>query len=167
MTTKLTMRTAIALVVASASATWCLATPSADISSTGPLTHVWLGNDLSCQVRHIDDGTDLEFFPPFAIPGDAGTLIAMDDTLYTPDFFQHDATATDNLGTATVFTPVSQTPVMGSGTAADPFKVMTDVDAAATGLHIKQTDTYVAGREYYTTESMISNNGFVTANGVL
>ena len=43
MTTKLIMCAAIALVVVSASATWCLATPSADISSGGPLTHVWVG----------------------------------------------------------------------------------------------------------------------------
>ena len=59
MTTKLTMRAAIALVIASASATWCLATPSADISSAGPLTHVWVGNDLSCQAQHIFDATEL------------------------------------------------------------------------------------------------------------
>ena len=59
MTTKLTMRAAIALVVASAGATWCLRYDSiADIASAGPLTHVWLGNDLSCQVQHIADGTD-------------------------------------------------------------------------------------------------------------
>ena len=63
MTTKLTMRAAIALVVASAGAAWCLATPSADISSTGPLTHVWIGNDLSCQVQHIADGPYYEFYP--------------------------------------------------------------------------------------------------------
>ena len=55
----------------------------------------------------------------------------------------------------------------GSGTAADPFKVITVVDVAATGLVIQQTDTYVTGREYYTTEIMISNNGADTASGVL
>ncbi len=85
MTRKLTMRAAIGVVVASVGATWCLfamtpagsitkstkqrrvteapaTTPVADIASAGPLTHVWLGNDLSCQVQHIDDA-DYEFFP--------------------------------------------------------------------------------------------------------
>ena len=45
--------------------------------------------------------------------------------------------------------------------------MVTVVDVAATGLHIQQTDTYVTGREYYTTEVMISNNGADTASGVL
>src|SRR4029077_6570081 len=137
MTTKLTMRAAIALVVASAAATWCLATPSADISSPpGPLTHVWVGNDLSCQVAHILDATHYEFFPPDAIPGDSGTFIAMGGVLYAPDFANHDNPAADNTFPNTPFTPVSQSPVTGSGAPADPFKVITDVDVAATGLHI-------------------------------
>src|SRR5258707_11905981 len=97
MTTKLTMRAAIALVVTSAAATWCLATtPSADIFSGGPLTHIWLGEDLSCQVQHIADAPAYEFFPSDVIPADAGTFIAMGGVLYAPDFTNHDNTATDN-----------------------------------------------------------------------
>ena len=127
-----------------------------------------MGEDLSCQVQHIADPTDYEFFPSDVIPADAGTFIAMGGVLYAPDFTNHDDTATDNTFPNIPFTPVSQTPVSGSGaTAADPFKVVTVVDVGTTGLRIQQTDTYVAGREYYTTEIMISNNGFVTANGVL
>ena len=133
MTTKLTMRAAIALVVASAGAAWCLATPFADISSPpGLLTHVWIGNDLSCQVEHIDDAPVYEFFPSNTIPGDSGTFITMGGVLYAPDFAAHDATATDNLGVYTPFNPIGQTPVTGSGTAVDPFKVITVVDVAAT-----------------------------------
>ena len=55
----------------------------------------------------------------------------------------------------------------GSGAAATPFKVVTIVDVGTTGLLIQQTDTYVTGREYYTTQIMISNNGADTASGVL
>ena len=100
-TTKLVSRAAIALVAGSVSATWCLVamtnaghvtnetnnvavpdapavTPFADIFSIGPLTHVWLGNELSCQVQHIADGTVHEFYPDDTIPGDSGTFIAMD-----------------------------------------------------------------------------------------
>ena len=62
------------------------AVPSADIASAGPLTHIWVGNDLSCQVQHIADGTVHEFFPQDIIPGDCGTFIAMDGVLYAPDF---------------------------------------------------------------------------------
>src|ERR1700726_4954715 len=98
MARKLTMRAAIGMVVASVGATWCLLamnpagpvtkstkkhrvieapamTPFVDIASAGPLTHVWLGNDLSCQVQHVDDGEVHEFFPDDTIPGDSGTLI--------------------------------------------------------------------------------------------
>src|SRR6266536_1382084 len=90
-TTSLTIRAAIALVVASAGAAWCLPPPFADISSpTGPLTHIWLGNDLSCQIQHIADGSDFEFYPPDAVPGDSGTFIAMGGVLYAPDFANHD-----------------------------------------------------------------------------
>ena len=142
LTTKLTVRAAIALVVASAAATWCLATPSADISSTGPLTHVWIGNELSCQVQHIADAPAYEFYGPDIFPADAGTFIAIGGALYAPDFFGHDYTSAGFLiGPYTPFTPVSQTPVTGSGTAVDPFKVITVADVAATGLVIQQTDT--------------------------
>ena len=189
--TKLTMRAAIALVVASVGATWCLLAmnpagaltkptkkrsateaplmiPVADIVSAGPLTHVLLGNDLSCQVQHIDDAPDYEFYGPDIFPADAGTFIALDGVLYAPDFINHDySSAGFFLGDYTPFTPLSQTPVSGSGTTADPFKVITVVDVAATGLLIQQTDTYVVGQEHYTTEVMISNTGAGTASGVL
>ena len=168
MTAKLMMHLAIALVVASAGATWCLATPAADISTTGPLTHVWVGNDLSCQVQHIADGTVHEFYPQDIFPGDAGTFIAMDGVLYAPDFSGHDATATDNTFPNTPFTPVSQTMVTGSGAATNPYKVVTTVGVGATGLSVEETDTYIAGREYYTTQIKITNNGTTDpATGVL
>src|SRR5438034_5637537 len=148
MTMKLTMRAAIALILASIGATWCLATPSADISySAGPLTHVWVGNDLSCQVQHIADGTVHEFYPEDIFPADAGTFLAMDGVLYAPDFSAHDNTATDNTFPNIPFTPVSQTLVSGSGAAADPYTVVTTVGVGATGLSIEETDTYVAGKE--------------------
>ncbi len=138
MTTKLTMRAAIALVVASAGATWCLATPSADISSAGPLTHVWVGNDLSCQAQHVFDTPNYEFYPAGAdagnsSPGDYGTFLAMDGMLYAPDIYSHDSTAAFSIGFFTPFDPVSQN-VSGSGATADPFKVVTIVDVGETGL---------------------------------
>jgi hypothetical protein len=167
-TNKLTVCAAIALLVASAGATWCLATPSADISApTGPLTHIWVGKDLSCQVQHIADAPNYEFYGPDIFPGDAGTFIATGGVLYAPDFFAHDYTATDSLGVRTAFSPIGQTAVSGSGAAATPLKVVTSVGVGTTGLVIQETDTYVTGREYYTTQIIISNNGADTASGVL
>jgi hypothetical protein len=186
--TKLILRAGLALVAASISATWCLlaasnaqtivdpakgaaphtpaVTPVMDIASAGPLTHVWIGNELSCQAQHVADGTTHEFYPPGTIPGDCGTFIAMGATLYAPDFANHGGTATGNLGTYTVFTPISQTPVTGTGTSADPFKVVTVVDVATTGLRIQQTDSYIIGDESYRTDIMITNSGPL-ASGVL
>ena len=168
---KLMMRTACALVVASAGATWCLATQSADIHSGGPLTDIWVGNDLSCQAQHRFDVPNYEFYPAGVDlnlkPGDYGTFIAMNGMLYAPDFGNHDLTATGSIGFYTPFNPVSQSGVGGSGTTADPFKVVTIVDVGETGLQIQQTDTYVEGDEFFTTNIVISNNGGDSATGVL
>src|SRR5262245_11271533 len=65
-----------------------------DIATAGPLEHLYLGNDLSCQVATVIDGVVLEFYPPDTIPGDCGTFLAVDGTLYTPDFDAHTVTAT-------------------------------------------------------------------------
>ena len=186
--TKLILRAGLALLAASISATWCLlaasnaqpivdpakgagtnapaVTPFMDIASAGPLTHVWIGNELSCQVQHVADGTTHEFYPPGTIPGDCGTFIAMGGTLYAPDFANHGGTATGNLGTYVVFTPISQTPVTGTGTPGDPFRVVTVVNVATTGLRIQQTDSYIIGDESYRTDIMISNTG-AAATGIL
>lgn len=140
-------------------------TPFVDIASAGPLTHVYLGNELSCQVAHAGD-TAFEFFPPATIPGDSGTFIAMGGILYAPDFVAHGGTATGALGARVVFTPVSQSGVTGTGTAVDPFTVVTVVDVSTTGLQIEQTDRYIIGDEFYRTDVLITNNGG-PANGVL
>jgi uncharacterized repeat protein (TIGR01451 family) len=171
-TTKLTIRAAIALVVASAGAAWCLAaTPSTDISSTGPLTDIWVGNDLSCQVQHVFDAPNYEFYPAgegFNVkPGDYGTFIAMNGMVYAPDFANHDLSGAYSIGFYTPFTPISQTGVSGTGAAATPFNMVTTVGVAQTGLVVQQTDTYVVGDEFFTTQIMISNNGADTASGVL
>ena len=130
-----------------------------DISSVGPLTHIFAGAESSVQVAHAADGTTYEFYPPQVIPGDAGTFIVVDDTLYAPDFSQHSGSATGNLGTYTPFTQVSQTPVSGTGVAANPFQVVTVLDVASTGLPSIQTDSYVVGAEVYRTDIQISNSG--------
>lgn len=131
-------------------------TPYADIASAGPLTHVYLGDEQSAQVAYTGDAS-LEFFPPSTIPGDAGTFLVVNDTLYAPDFANHGSTATGNLGIYTSFTPVSQSVVLGAGTAIDPYRVTTVVDAGATGVRLAATDFYVVGQESYRTDVVITN----------
>lgn len=143
-------------------------TPSIDIASAGPLEHVWIGEDLSFQVQHAADAPDYEFFPQDIFPADAGTFVAVGGLLYAPDFFNHDSTAAGfNLGAYVPFTPVSQTALTGDGTASDPYKVITVVDAAITGLRIQQTDTYVIGDAFFTTKIVITNTSGTTKTGVL
>lgn len=142
------------------------AVPFKDIASSGPLTHVYVGNELSCQVAHTGD-TRFELFPSSATPGDCGTFLAVGGTLYTPDFANHDSTAASSLGDRTPFTPVSQSEVTGAGTTASPFQVTTVVDAGTTGLRITQTDTYVTGQEAYRTDISISNSSGAAQSVVL
>jgi len=175
-----TVATAIALgmlaigVLAGAGPAWAKgsttpgSTPFRDIASSGPLTHVYLGNELSCQVAHTGD-TDLELYPPDTVPGDCGTFLVVQgtDTLYAPNFRAHGGTATGSLGDYTPWTPVSQSAVSGSGTSSDPYKVTTVADAAVTGLEVTQVDTYVIGQESYTSTITVDNAGAASQSLVL
>jgi hypothetical protein len=142
--------------------------PQQVISSSGPLTSIFLNSNLACQARHISD-TSNEFYPPTpegTNPGACGTFLAVPNppeqggtTVYGP---------TVPAGLArTPYTLVSQSPVSGSGSIGDPFRVTTVVDAGTTGLRITQTDSYVMGQEAYRTEIAISNSSASSHSVVL
>ena len=132
-------------------------TPFADIASNGPLTHVFVGADLSCQVGYKGDHR-FELYPPDGRPGDCGTFLAVGARLFKPDFSNHeDGTATEMPGTP--FSPTSQTAPSGAGTKEDPFKVVTVAALPGTALQITQTDTYVIGDLTYRTDVQIANAG--------
>jgi hypothetical protein len=134
------------------------AVPFVDIGApSGPLTRVATGNDLSCQTQHTGD-TSLEFFPPAATPGDCGTFLAAGGVLFTPDFGNHDHSAT-SFGSATPFTGAGQSARTGTGSASNPFKVVTNATAGSTGLALAQTDTYISGQESYRTDVKVTNGG--------
>src|SRR5262245_28042733 len=122
------------------------------IASSGPLNNIYLSNQLNCQVDHTGD-TDHEFFGD--VPGACATLIATGGTLYGPSAIPAGGSANPR----TTYTEVSQSAITGSGSAADPFKVVTVVDAGSTGLRLTQTDSYVVGSETYRTDVAISNSG--------
>lgn len=136
------------------------------ISSAGPFTELFIGADLSSQMKHAED-TTYQVYPQFVRPGDYGTFLVVDDTLYAPDLGNHGGTASWNLGTYTVFTEVSQSTVTGSGTSSDPFQVVTVVDAGSTGLRITQTDSYIVGQESYRTDIQVANSGDVSQDVIL
>jgi uncharacterized repeat protein (TIGR01451 family) len=134
------------------------ATPAQDITSGGPLTDIWIGNDLSCQVAHTGD-LFYELYFQTGSPGDCGTFVSTGGALYAPDFANHPATATGALGAYTAFTAVSQSAVTGSGTSGDPYRVVTVADVGTTGLRLTETDAYVVGQEAYRTDVKITNSG--------
>lgn len=151
----------IAWAAGSASA----ATPFQDIGSA-PLTTIAIGNELSCQTKHQVDSV-FEFYPSTVTPGDCGTFVFVDGTLFAPDFASHGTTATSQLGPYTPFTPVAQTAPTGAGTAADPRRVVTTVNLGATGIQLVQVDAYVNGQEYYNTSITFNNTSGVQKNVVL
>jgi hypothetical protein len=163
------LRTALATLAATALAGSAAqaAVPFKEIaSSAGPLTSVALGDELSCQVAYRGDAR-FELFPSAAKPGDCGTFVFTAGTLFAPNFSAHDSTATSSLDVTTPWTPVSQTAVTGTGTAANPFKVTTVADAGASGVRITQSDTYVTGQESYRTDTTVQNTGGAAATGIL
>lgn len=139
--------------------------PYQDIVGQGPLDHLYLGNELSCQVATTIDGDVFEFYPPDAIPGDCGTFLAVGGTLYTPDFQNHLSSATF-FTDPVPFTPVSQSPVTGSGTSQDPYQVVTVANAGA-DLQIEETDSYVVGEDEFRTDVRLINSSGSDASAVL
>jgi hypothetical protein len=132
------------------------ATAEKVITSDGPLTTIAIANDLGCQVDHEGNGVGGEFYDgaTSALLGTScGTLLAVGDTTFGRFY--------------TEFTPVSQSEVVGRGTEERPFKITTVVDVGDTGLRIIQTDSYVVGRNYYTTQITVKNRGTSRQNVVL
>lgn len=121
--------------------------PGQVITSAGPLSQIFIANDLGCQVAYIGDAS-FQFFPSGSEQGNCGTFLYVGSTLYG----QY-----GSWGTGNEFTPVSQTAVTGSGTSGSPYQVVTVVDAGTTGFRITQTDSYVVGDEFYRTDIQVAN----------
>jgi uncharacterized repeat protein (TIGR01451 family) len=147
------MRKIVALLSALTVAATCAGTAAAQstkIESAGPLTRVEITTDLNCAVSHIAD-TDPEFFSDTA----CGTLVAVGTALFGPANIPAGGGATPR----TAFTPVTQSAVTGTGTPANPYRIVTVVSLGETGLQLTETDSYVVGEEAYRTDVTISNTG--------
>lgn len=127
------------------------------IESAGPLSQIFITDDLSCQVAYAGD-SGFEFFPSESEIGSCGTWVAVGGTVWGP---------AGGSATLVPFTVVSQTPVGGSGSVSDPFRVVTVVDIAEAGLRLTETDSYAVGSRAYRTDVAVANTGSAGQSGVL
>jgi hypothetical protein len=117
-----------------------------DIQSSGPLTNIWIGDDLRCQVAHTGEDA-YQFYSSGSTSGNCGTLLSVGGA--------SGAQLYGFLGSS--WTPVSQSGLAGSGTSSDPYRVTTVVQTADPGLTLTEVDSYVVGSEYYRTDVTVAN----------
>lgn len=117
----------------------------ATVTITGnPLTIV-VGDDTSMQSYNSNVPGTGQFYPPDCSAGqtaDSGVFVASAGTVFGPDFDNHPCGSASN--SYTPLTPLSLSPVTGSGTAGDPFTVVIVVNAGAV-TQLTETVTYVNG----------------------
>ncbi|MEO8348705.1 MAG: hypothetical protein ABI610_07320, partial [Acidobacteriota bacterium] len=140
--------------------------PALRVIAGTPLT-VHVGDDMSFQVYNSAVPGSGQIFPSScATTADMGVFVDMAGVLYAPDFNNHPCgSATGSIGTYTAWTPVSLSAVTGTGTAADPFRVVVVADAGTTGLRLTMTVSYVNGENFFR-ESYVftSSSGPLTFN---
>jgi hypothetical protein len=147
-------------VLAAASALGGAAGEPGIIVSSGPLTRILVSPDLNCQVAHEDD----QLFEFFGLEtGACGTFLAVGGTLYGPA----DVPSGGSASPRTPWTPVERSEPRGTGSEADPFVVVTVVDAGGSGIRVEQRDSYVAGEESYRTDIRLTNVGPAEQRGIL
>jgi hypothetical protein len=158
--------TLVVVALVGASAASAQPTPFQSIVTSGPLTPITVGADLSCQVGDVVDSSP-EFFPPNpGVPGDCGTFLSVNASaavgippaLFGPAFTDHTATATAFPTGYQTFSPVTQT-ITGTGTPQVPY-VITTVDTVTDGnitLTVTEGDTYIVGSDFYLTSVAVLN----------
>ena len=135
-----------------------LAAPTGTITSTGPLTNIVTSPTLSCSVG-LAGTTETAFYNTDG----CGTFVVTKGTLFGPSTISDD----DLIGSYTDFVPVSQIGPTGTGTASDPFTVVTKVSLPATALTLTQTDTYVTGQQGVTTSVKLTNSSLVSVPAII
>lgn len=130
------------------SAQLVVAQPTVRTISGNPLT-VNVGSDASFQVYTTLVPGQGQFYPSSnTTVADYGVFVDRAGTLFAPAFSTR-GTATGGIGANTPWTSVSISAVTGTGTPADPFTVVVINDAAATGLRMTMTVTYVNGENFF------------------
>jgi hypothetical protein len=168
---------ALATVVgALASAGPALATTTTQtIASAGPVTALYVGNDLDCQVQYAG-WSGGAFYPTASLgsspaTGDCGTFVSVGADVYGPDFGNNYASGTGiSLTTESnyvTYTPGVQSAVTGAGTSASPDSVTTTATAGASGIVVSESDRYVPGSNGFTTTITLTNTTAAPVNGLL
>jgi hypothetical protein len=122
--------------------------PTVRVISGNPLT-INVGSDNSFQVYTTLVPGQGQFFPSGnTTVADYGLFVDRAGTLFAPAFSTR-SSATGSIGTYTAWTNVSIGAVTGTGTSADPYTVVVVNDAAATGLRVTMTVTYVNGENFF------------------
>ncbi len=136
--------------------------PAAPVVRTiaGSRLRIEIGADTSMQVWDSMVGPAFAMLLPNCLDphatADAGILVAIDGSTFGPDFVNH----TCGFGAPAVFTPwtpVSISPVTGSGSLSDPFTVVVVADAGATGIRLTETVTHVDGTASFVPTLAFSN----------
>ncbi|MEX2195138.1 MAG: PKD domain-containing protein [Thermoleophilaceae bacterium] len=141
-----------ALMLPAGAGAQSITTPSPVLIDGSPL-NIFLGDSGSQQAR-FDGTTSGEFFSPGNDEPNAGFQLVVDV----------DETNADHIS-ANTFMPVSQAPVTGSGTQADPFSQVTHFSTDANPeqtpdtILITQTTTYVEGTSFYNLRWDVTNQG--------
>jgi hypothetical protein len=133
-------------------------------TATAPL-RINVGADTSYQVFYnYNDGTSVtgQLYPPSAALADVGTFLWINGQIYGPNFLGHASSApcAEQVG-ATPYTQLSQTQT-GSGALADPFKVVTRVQAGS--VVMEETVTLVNGNRFHDISRKLTNTGGGTTN---
>jgi hypothetical protein len=126
----------------------------------GTPLNIHIGDDTSMQVFNSNiPGGGGQFYPSGCTEtADSGVFADISGALYAPNFGEHPCgSASGGIGANTPWTPVSITPVTGTGSGADPFTVVVTVDAGATGLRLVETLTYVNGASTFNTSFAFQN----------
>jgi Ca2+-binding RTX toxin-like protein len=169
------LATTLAAVVAIFVALLIPATASAatrEITSAGPLERIIISDTLGCQVFFTGADPGGQYFQGTADDFNCGTVLTTAGVVYT---FGTEVNSVPGDGyfdftggpPAALFTLVSQSAVTGTGTSADPYRLVTVVDAGATGLRITETTTYVLGADRIRTEIKVENRGGAEQTAIL
>ena len=144
---------AVALTLAFASSAFA----QADIQSTGPLTDITVGDDLTCEVTAY--GFPQFFGGGIGEPGSCGWTLASGGTLYGYSSDGND------------WASVNQATLSGAGTPSNPYVITTTVAATsngnAIGIQLAERDTYVVGDESYRTDLTVQNTTGAPFSGTL
>jgi hypothetical protein len=154
-----TLATLLALALSTASAGPALAEPVA--LSGAPLT-VYVDELGQLQaVRQTDDGPSGIFYNSGLTTGDAGFFLAFPNATQTGLTGVYGFRGSAGPRGLKNYTPISQAPTTGSGTAADPFKQVTAYAVAPTEgtnlAEVTQTTTYVNGAQDFTVDWAVKN----------